>query len=204
MTEHSHRVGAPYRVTSPEATREEGDRLRRSLDGAILVHLRTRKVLDDPHLSAEEKVEKLGGIVGLAGGNAYRTADEEEARALKAVISARDRTIANQAKEIEDLHDQLVEKGVIDDEMGRGRFAEEAKDHLQRTTERNAELSKAAKELKRQLDESRETSRTLRQRRDQAESKLARVRYELRYDPKISAQSHLNRVRRVAGVSRWS
>lgn len=139
MTEHSHRVGAPYRVTSPEATREEGDRLRRSLDGAILVHLRTRKVLDDPHLSAEEKVEKLGGIVGLAGGNAYRTADEEEARALKAVISARDRTIANQAKEIEDLHDQL-----------------------------------------------------------------ARVRYELRYDPKISAQSHLNRVRRVAGVSRWS
>lgn len=146
MTEHSHRVGAPYRVSSANAAEEFASNIQAALD-------------------------QFGSAI-------------RDALGLKA--------------------DESAEKGVIDDEKILEQFSEvmdlKSETILQGDTIKM--LRTQIRELERQLGESREDP--AKRFAEEARDRLRRIRHELRYNPQITAQSHLNRVRRVAGVSRWS
>lgn len=137
MTEHSHRVGAPYRVTSPKAAEEFASNIQAALDQ-----------------------------FGSAILDAFGIKDKDTPEQFSEVMTLKSKT-ALQGDAMKMLYTQV-------------------------------------RELERQLGETRESLAKRSDALTKADARLSRVRYELRYDPRITAQSHLNRVRRVAGVGRYS
>lgn len=150
MTEHSHRVGAPYRVTSPKAAEEFSSNIQAALD------------------------QFGSSILAAFGLKADEPAQEDD-------LLVTDKKILEQFSEVMTLKSKTALQG---DAMKM--------------------LYTQVRELERQLGESRESLAKRSDALAKADARLSRIRHELRYNPQITAQSHLNRVRRVAGVGRYS